>query len=71
MSFLPSRCPLVLPAVAAALWPIEASAHPEITTDVGGLTYAVATAVTVVLMLALLLLPRLFRLVRSTGRRRQ
>jgi hypothetical protein len=70
MSFLPLRCPLLLPAVAAASWPIEASAHPEITTDVGSLTYVVATAVTVVLMLVLLLLPRLFRLVRSTGRRR-
>lgn len=70
MSFLPSRCLLIFPAVAAALWPIEALAHPEIATDVGSLTYVAATAVTVVLMLALLLLPRLFRLVRSTGRRR-
>jgi hypothetical protein len=56
-------------AAIAALWPLQALAHPDVSTDAGITSYVVATAATMVLLFAMLLLPRMFRLVRSIGRR--
>lgn len=57
-------------ATIAALWPLEALAHPHVATDAGAKSYLLATAVTMVLLLAVLLLPRMVRLLKSAGRRR-
>ena len=57
-------------AAIAALWPLEALAHPHVATDAGARSYLLATVATVVLLLAMLLLPRMFSLLRSAGRRR-
>ncbi|GLQ54004.1 hypothetical protein GCM10010862_12630 [Devosia nitrariae] len=70
MAFPSARAIRAWIATIAVLWPLPALGHPHVASEVGAKSYLLATAITAMLLLAVLLLPRMLRLLRLLGRLR-